>query len=177
MEDVEDLSDIGHGKKGSTKIAMWNDKKIALKTWRDTYSEPYSEWEILMYCRLKPLQGTLIPKLHFVSRTADGKRALGLELGQPMTYCQKESMHNVIKSIAEYGWKQRCASIRPDNFVYMEGDNKDEKRLVAIDLESFVPDFHTKKNDSCVVVAHDSVLGVPVEEPLNVEVPGNDQDL
>jgi hypothetical protein len=176
MKDIKICSYVGSGKKGSTSIAMWNGTKVALKQWT-SYSGyptgPYSEWEILNYRRLKSLQGKLIPKLLFVTRNDSGRRAIGLELGRPIDEDHKTETELKAfnkESIAKHGWMQRKGSIRCNNFVYMN-DNENKERLVAIDLESFIPNFLFSHNSS-PTISYAPVLGIPIVEPTEVKIAG-----
>lgn len=176
MEDIQCESWIGSGKKGSTLSAIWNGQKIALKSWQVSgYDDgPLSEWEIHNYCRLKALQGSLIPKLLFVSRTSNGKRAIGLELGRPIFHCREVEMDYLADKIAKHGWMQRDVSIRPDNYVRMGPKG----RLVAIDLETFIPVFPRNHNHDLPspTISRGSVLGIPVVESSEVEIEGCDKE-
>lgn len=142
-----------------------------MKSWKGEsgYDKgPLSQWEILNYCRLKAVQGSLIPKLLFVSRMRDGTRAIGLELGKPIHICYRCEMQEINHELSEHGWMQRDGSLRSDNFVRIEG------RLVAIDLESFIPAFYYVDINHMPppTISYGSVLGIPIVEPTEVQIEG-----
>ncbi len=147
-EDIEVLSYLGRGKKGSTRKAKWDGRIIALKSWHENslYSNDcaYSHWELSCYNALKAVQGSLVPTLYFVSRSEKtGKLMLGLELGEEASLYDsgfEEAKQEVGDALKKEGWIQRDGSFRPDNLVWMKNENE-SKRLVAIDLESFIPYF------------------------------------
>ena len=141
FDEIETSGSLGSGKKGSTVAATWKGQSIALKSWKcGCDAGPYSQWELLVYCHLKSLQGTLVPKLHFISHEPDGCLVFGLELGRPRHCVPRSEMNEAMDEISQHGWTQRSVSIRSDNFVCMANEDGTE-RLVATDLESFIPVF------------------------------------
>jgi hypothetical protein len=174
---------LGDGKKASTSEAVWNGKTVALKCW-DFCSYnclAYSHWELSRYCNLKEAQGSLVPRLHFVSRNKDnGNLMLGLEMGEPVVWSDEgleDAKDKLNEEIKKLGWKQRDLSWRNDNLVWMRnGDGS--RRLVAIDLESFIPHF---KGDKSAIprapsnIAKVSYFGVPEVSPSEVSIPECDQ--
>jgi hypothetical protein len=177
---------LGDGKKASTSEAVWNGKTVALKCWNVCSSDyanslAYSHWELSRYCDLKEAQGSLVPRLQFVSRNKDnGILMLGLEMGEPVDCCDegledaKGKLHEAIKKL---WWKQRRASWRNDNLVWMRnGDGS--RRLVAIDLESFIPHFEGGKSTiphAPSSIANVSYFGVPEVSPSGVSIPECDK--
>jgi len=88
-----DLADllIGTGKKSATIRAAWKGLNVALKMGVKTCTgyagwdfERYNcaQWELERYCDLCDLQGTLNPRLYFVSRLDKSGRVFGLEHGR-----------------------------------------------------------------------------------------------
>ena len=71
-----------------------------------------------------------------------------------------------------------CKAENKDNYVYMtdhEDSGEERKRLVAIDLESFIPTHNPKALP--VAISHGSILGIPIVEPTEVEIFNRNQDL
>mmetsp|Transcript_425 Transcript_425/g.510 ORF Transcript_425/g.510 Transcript_425/m.510 type:complete len:218 (+) Transcript_425:348-1001(+) len=147
-EEIEVLSYLGGGKKGSTRKAKWDGRIIAFKSWYEnsSYSNDcaYSHWELSCYNALKAVQGSLVPKLYFVPRSEKtGKLMFGLELGEEASSYDsgyEEAKNELGDALKKEGWIQRDGSFRPDNLVWMKNEGE-SKRLVAIDLESFIPYF------------------------------------
>jgi hypothetical protein len=177
---------LGNGKKASTSEAVWNGKTVALKCWNFCSADyenalAYSHWELSRYCDLKEAQGSLVPRLHFVSRNNyNGTLMLGLEMGEPVVWRDEgleDAKDKLKEEIKKLGWKQRSGSWRNDNLVWMRnGDGS--RRLVAIDLESFIP--HFKGDKSAILrapsnIAKVSYFGVPEVSPSEVSIPECDQ--
>lgn len=171
---------LGCGKKASTSEAVWNGKTVALKSWtfggRYEHARAYSHWELSRYCDLKEAQGNLVPRLHFVCRR-HGTLMLGLEMGQPVhDYCNEleDAKSKLWKALTEQGWKQRSGSWRNDNLVWMQNDDG-SRRLVAIDLESFIPHFGKSIPRAPSKTAKMSYFGVPEVSPSEVRIHGCDE--
>ena len=184
FSEIKVVKPLGRGKKSSVSLALWNGKEIALKKWKeDNYNyqdtDAYSYWELLRYCDLKESQGKLIPELYFITREKETNTPLlGLELGQsvrgdePGLYRAKNDLQ---KKLKKEGWIQRSGSWRDDNLVWMQNEDK-SKRLVAIDLESFIPYFGSaadgKWNNSKTMT---TPFGLEEVSPINLRLDNCDE--
>ncbi|KAG7346011.1 hypothetical protein IV203_005078 [Nitzschia inconspicua] len=195
-DEVQVQTWIGSGHKASTLKAIWKGRDIALKRVESSDKGPYFTWEISRYHDLRAIQGKLIPKLFFVSREkTTGKRLLGLELGVPLdSHWPKEQAANLRSKLIPIGWRQRDCSWRLDNVVWMKNKKskaKDKKsynsnywsnpkkrrrkkcktfpikRLVAIDLESWIPTYHPKCS---TLEIRRSIFGLPILHPTELMI-------
>lgn len=176
--------DLGEGKKSTTRLALWKGRRVAVKTWRTgryasdykSHKHAYSYWELSRYCDLASVQGQIIPKLLFCLRV-DSSTMIGMELGTPVTADDGEypkAVTKVMDTLKGLGWKQREESCRRDNFVWMMNGDK-SRRLVAIDLESFIPCYGAEVPVSNPLIRKNrrpTPFGVPEITPAEVELPG-----
>jgi hypothetical protein len=194
-DDLDIHEEIGRGKKSLVRRATWKKQKgdeptnnidVALKSHYDTDSYPniaaYTFWEFCRYNDLKAVQGKLIPKLHFILRD-EGKLMLGLELGKPVRRDEYEStrVKELYSDLQDTGWVQREGSFRYDNFAWMKNEDGSQ-RLVAIDIESFIPWFqgrnaYTNRSLVARVIANRELkfLDIPEISPTELEIPDIDK--
>ena len=177
--EIEVLKPLGSGKKSSASLATWNGRSIALKSWRadnSNYSDApaYSYWELMCYCNLKDAQGSLVPELLFVSRQKDtGTLVLGLELGEPVSGYEegfRDAKKKLRTDLEKEGWIQRSGSFRDDNLVWMQNEDN-SKRLVAIDLESFIPYFGVEREERLHASKRNmTIFGLPEISPSELKL-------
>ena len=179
--DIDDGPDghlLGKGCKSSTTKVNWLGKEVALKRGCTSLSSgPMSQWELERYSDLQAVQGTLIPKLLFVSRDKKtGERLFGVELGSPVcagfsliSPIYQREMDELDNKIKMHGWCQRPDSWRMDNVVSMKNEDGVTNRLVAIDLETFIPVSYRRIPIS--IRRHAApIYGVPVINPREVQI-------
>eukprot|EP00978_Attheya_sp_CCMP212_P047945 scaffold452290_cov63-Attheya_sp.AAC.3 len=179
-QEIKVLKPLGSGKKASASLATWNGRSIALKSWvgnncNYSFASAYSDWEILRYCNLKNVQGSLVPKLFFVSRQKDtGALVLGLELGTPVSGYERglsDAKNKLRNDLEKEGWVQRSCSFRDDNLVWMQNEDN-SKRLVAIDLESFIPYFGVETEGKLHASnLNMTIFGLPEISPSELQLP------
>ena len=185
-QEFEVLKPLGSGKKSSASLATWNGRSIALKSWRadnSNYSDApaYSYWELMCYCNLKDAQGSLVPELLFVSRQKDtGTLVLGLELGEPVSGYEegfRDAKKKLRTDLEKEGWIQRSGSFRDDNLVWMQNEDN-SKRLVAIDLESFIPYFGVEREERLHASKRNmTIFGLPEISPSELQLDNCDTSL
>jgi len=136
------------------------------------YSEEqcFPQWELERCC--DSVQGKLVPKLYFVSREASGKRMFGLELGAPVRRSDEKEYalyqkHKVTlrQNLSKTGWMQREESF---DRTLMKNKNG-TRRLVAIDIESFVPTFNQPEVTIQPTSGVELILGIPFVSPAEVK--------
>lgn len=179
-DDIDDGPDghhvLGKGCKSSTRKVKWKGKEVALKCGDSSLnSGPMSQWELERYSDLQAVQGTLIPKLLFVSRDKNtGERLFGFELGRPVPAqaippMYRSEMDKLNTKLKMHGWCQRPTSWRMDNVVIMKNEDGVTDRLVAIDLETFIPVSY--RQVPIPIRRHAApIYGVPVINPREVQI-------
>jgi len=129
--ELEFLGILGHGASGDVVLAQRNGDRVALKLIDTSKHSDAFRHELRTYRKLSAVQGEVIPRLLFTTRSPSGQvRGLGLELGQPVALSRRETREKLDK-LAQLGFVQTDPNA--SNFIRIGS------RVLIIDLESVWP--------------------------------------